>query len=70
MVHCGIVYQKKFAGVQNIGQQVSHSTKFYTVTNFLWWFLFPRRCVAKKKFHYYYLPASQAWYNQPHKKRI
>ena len=50
-----LVYQKKFAGVQNIGQQVSHSTKFYTVTNFLWWFLFPRRCVAKKKFHYYYL---------------
>ena len=68
MVHCGIVYQKKFAGVQNIGQQVSHSTKFYTVTNFLWGFCFPDVALPKKKFHYYYYLL--AWYNQPHKKRI
>ena len=45
-----LVYQKKFAGVQNIGQQVSHSTKFYTVTNFLWGFCFLDVALLKKNF--------------------
>ncbi len=62
MVHCGSISKK-------ICWCAKHRTTSFTLYKVLYCHqLFvvvsvSRRCVAKKKFHYYYLPASQAWYN-------